>query len=538
MASDIDDVNVTSYGAVGDGVTDDTAAFASAIAATGSGSLHNGIYVPMGRYVISETLTLNEMEMVGRFAGGWPADTMPMPTLLMRGTAGPGIILSNGASLLGIAILYDQGTPTTSNAPAISLQGNGIFIFSVRIQNPYDGINTFSNATPGRARFSDIYIVSPTHVGVQISKCYDFVQYHHIEVRCTNVMSTGAAFVFGRVDEGSYTGLLASNCLTGLEFDNDPSTNPAGGNFTGGFAGCSIMACANAATITGAHKVKISGGDFSTSNYGAIINGAAEVTLMGGQWQTGTGQAVQVLSATNVIIDASMFSRPAAVAAPLVTANNCTMFTLNNCQFLPGSTGVQLGPNLPQAVVTANSLEDGAISNLITSGIFIISSNLVTASAPSGLVALAMSGQVTLSWNSAVSATNYNVKRALTNGGPYTTVASSSVSSYTDTSLTNGITYYYVVSALRPSGQSANSSQASATPEEPDLSVNLYQAGNQLTLSWPGWASNFTLYMTTNLSPPASWSPVTNPVQSNNGVFNLSLPTTNNGQEFFELGPP
>jgi hypothetical protein len=105
-----------------------------------------------------------------------------------------------------------------------------------------------------------------------------------------------------------------------LEFDNDPSTNPAGGNFTGGFAGCSIMACANAATITGAHKVKISGGDFSTSNYGAIINGAAEVTLMGGQWQTGNGQAVQVLSATNVIIDASMFSRPRSTTASFCPA--------------------------------------------------------------------------------------------------------------------------------------------------------------------------------------------------------------------------
>jgi hypothetical protein len=538
LESDADEVNVTAYGARGDGVTDDTAAFNSAIAATRSGSVHNGVYVPLGKYVISGTLTLDGVELVGNLAGGWPADTLPMPTLLMRVTTAPGLILSNGASLHGIAILYDQGTPTTTNAPAISLQGNGLSISSVRIQNPYDGINTLSNATPGRARFSDIYVVSPAHVGVQITKCYDYVQYHHIEVRCTNAMSTGAAFVFGRVDEGNYTGLLASNCLTGLEFDNDPSTNPAGGNFTGSFAGCSTIACANGVTITGAHKVKISGGDFSDSNYGAVINGAAEVTLIGGRWQTASGQSVQIVSATNVIIDASMFSRPAAVAAPLVTANNLTTLTLNHCQFLPGSTGLQLGAGVFRAIVIGNSFEDGGISNLMTSGQFIIGTNLITASAPSGLEAVAGSGQVALNWEIAVEATSYNVKRSLTNGGPYTTVASPAGLAYTDTGLTNGTAYYYVVSALRPAGQSANSSQVSATPQALDLGVSLYPGGNQLTLSWPGWASSFTLYMTTNLSQPVVWLPVTNAVQSNNGVFNLILPTTNGGQEFFQLGPP
>jgi hypothetical protein len=539
MEADIDEVNVTSYGAVGDGVTDDTQAFKNALSA---GQSHNGVYVPMGRYVISGTLTLEKEEMVGKFDGGWPADTMPMPTLLMRVTTAPGLILQAGASVHGIAILYDQGIPSTTNAPAISLQGNGISISSVRIQNPYDGINTLSNAMPGRARFSDIYIVSPAHVGVQITKCYDFVQYKHIEVRCTNVMSTGAAFVFGRVDEGSYTGLVASNCLTGLEFDNDPSTSPAGGNFTGGFAGCSTVGCVNGATITGGHKVKISGGDFSDSSYGAVINGAAEVTLIGGQWQTASGQAVEILNATNVIIDASIFSRPAAAAAPLVTAANCTTLTLNHCQFLPGSTGLLLNASVARAVVIGNSFEDGGISNLMTSGKYVIGTNLITASPPSGLVAVAGAGQVTLNWNVAVQATNYNVKRSLTSGGPYTTVASPAGPVYTDTGLTNGTTYYYVISALRPSGQSANSSEVNATPQLPQLSVSLSPGGYQLNLSWPGWASGYTLYMTTNLSQPVTWFPLTNGVQSNKGVFslifNLPLPTANSSGEFFQLGPP
>ena len=42
----------------------------------------------------------------------------------------------------------------------------------------------------------------------------------------------------------------------------------------------------------------------------------------------------------------------------------------------------------------------------------------------------------------------YRVKRATTNGGPYTTVTTVTTVSYTNTGLTNGTTYYYVVSAL------------------------------------------------------------------------------------------
>ncbi len=533
--SDMDDLSVKSYGAKGDGVTDDTAAFKNALAA---GQFHNGVYVPMGKYVISSSLTLSVEEMVGRLAGGWPADTMPMPTLLLRVTSGPGLIMNAGASLHGIALLYDQAVPTSSNAPAISLRGNGVSLSSVRIQNPYDGINTYSTSTPGRPRFSDIYIVSPVHMGLEVSRSYDYNQFHHIEVRCPNAMSAGAAFVLDRMDEGSYTGLLASNCLIGLEFDNDPSVSPAGGNFTGNLIGCTLVGCSNCISINGPHKIKITGGSFSSSGAGAVVTAVNELTLVGGQWQTASGPAIQIFSGTNVIVRSSMFSRPAALAAPLVTADNCFDFTLTGCQFLPGSTGLQLGSNVSRAIVAGDSFEDGGISNLMTSSLFVIGTNLITASAPSGLVALAGAGQVTLNWAASVQAANYNVKRSLICGGPYVTLASPSGTNYTDIAVSNGVTYYYVVSALRPSGESANSGVVSATPQTPNLTVSFSSGSNQLNLAWPGWAYNLTLYMTTNLTPPPSWQPVTNAPSSNNGVFNLSLPTTNNAGEFFQLGPP
>jgi hypothetical protein len=83
---------------------------------------------------------------------------------------------------------------------------------------------------------------------------------------------------------------------------------------------------------------------------------------------------------------------------------------------------------------------------------------------PLNLTATGGNQQVSLAWTASSGATSYNVKRAAINGGPYTTVASPAGTTYTDTTVTNGTTYYYVVTAVSASGESANSNQASATP--------------------------------------------------------------------------
>jgi endoglucanase len=86
-------------------------------------------------------------------------------------------------------------------------------------------------------------------------------------------------------------------------------------------------------------------------------------------------------------------------------------------------------------------------------------------SAPTSLSAAAGNAQVTLTWAASAGATSYNVKRASVSGGPYTTIAASVTgTTYTNIGLTNGTTYYYVVSALNSAGESSNSSQVSATP--------------------------------------------------------------------------
>src|SRR5262245_24622725 len=94
----------------------------------------------------------------------------------------------------------------------------------------------------------------------------------------------------------------------------------------------------------------------------------------------------------------------------------------------------------------------------------VLEANLQGPPIPTGLAAIPGNTQVQLSWNASSGATSYSVKRSATTGGPYTTIASLPGTSFTNTSLTNGTTYFYVVSAVNANGESANSSQVSATP--------------------------------------------------------------------------
>ena len=79
---------------------------------------------------------------------------------------------------------------------------------------------------------------------------------------------------------------------------------------------------------------------------------------------------------------------------------------------------------------------------------------------PSGLTANVSGNNVALTWWGSAYATNYNVKRATVSGGPYTTIGTVSSTAdryFMDSTVTNGGTYYYVVSGLDKFGESANS---------------------------------------------------------------------------------
>lgn len=91
-------------------------------------------------------------------------------------------------------------------------------------------------------------------------------------------------------------------------------------------------------------------------------------------------------------------------------------------------------------------------------------------SAVSDLSASGLDQQVLLDWTAPADAdlVGFDVYRATASGGPYDQINGSLVtlSEFTDTSVSNGTTYYYVVTAVDDSGNvSPNSNEAAATPQ-------------------------------------------------------------------------
>ena len=108
--------------------------------------------------------------------------------------------------------------------------------------------------------------------------------------------------------------------------------------------------------------------------------------------------------------------------------------------------------------------------------------------APAGLTATAGTGQVSLAWTASTGATKYNVKRSTVSGSGYATIATVTTVTYVDTTTTKlvpGTLYYYEVSAVNSSGESANSGPVSATPIfAAPASLTATPGAAQVSLTW------------------------------------------------------
>ena len=89
--------------------------------------------------------------------------------------------------------------------------------------------------------------------------------------------------------------------------------------------------------------------------------------------------------------------------------------------------------------------------------------------APQNLSATAGAGQIVLTWQPANDGEGwYAVRRSTTSGGPYTPVSGAVTgTTFTDTTVSTGTTYYYVVIAVNSLGAGPESAQASAAAIQP-----------------------------------------------------------------------
>ena len=113
-------VNVRDFGAMGDGVTDDAAAFAAAILAAETRS--SPVYVPASAtpYVVGAPLTLDSVTLVGEGAGS---------TLKLAASSGSALqVMGTGSRLSGLRLLGPgvngvPGGPADVDLSAVSLEG-------------------------------------------------------------------------------------------------------------------------------------------------------------------------------------------------------------------------------------------------------------------------------------------------------------------------------------------------------------------------------------------------------------------------------
>ena len=162
---------------------------------------------------------------------------------------------------------------------------------------------------------------------------------------------------------------------------------------------------------------------------------------------------------------------------------------------------------ISQFATTANSTNDIVIQfvstkdNAAVNGIELLP--VSPPSTPTGVSAMPGNGQIVVSWAAAAGATSYNVKRATTSGAE-TTVTNLASTSYTDLGLTNGTTYYYVVSAVGATGESTNSAEVSTSPTglpPAPTGLTANPGAGYVTLGWqpsPGTSPTYNVKRSTS----------------------------------------
>ncbi|HET6930587.1 MAG TPA: choice-of-anchor D domain-containing protein [Candidatus Acidoferrum sp.] len=189
---------------------------------------------------------------------------------------------------------------------------------------------------------------------------------------------------------------------------------------------------------------------------------------------TGTGvAATQILSFSTNALNFGNVTTGSSSTLP-VTVTNTGNSNVQISQIAASGTGYSLsGAGVPVTLTPSQSLTFSVIFGPAATGSF-PGSVTVTSNATGSPATITLSGSgvvtvthsVSLSWTASTSTVNgYNVYRSLTSGTGYTKLNGGLVSAvtYTDSTVANGTTYYYVTTAVDASGnESTNSNEAVA----------------------------------------------------------------------------
>ncbi|MEM4293235.1 MAG: fibronectin type III domain-containing protein, partial [Thermoplasmata archaeon] len=165
----------------------------------------------------------------------------------------------------------------------------------------------------------------------------------------------------------------------------------------------------------------------------------------------------------------------------LATVGNITNYT---------DTDVTIWTEYFYQVAAVNSAGEGQRSEELR----VIVTGPTPPSAPLNLGVTQQNGALTLQWRPPLNdggspVTNYRIYRGLSSGNETPFAVIGNLTSYTDTNVTPGVTYYYQVSAINAIGEGNKSNEASnVAAVNPSMPLNLTgyfdTAGNVVRISW------------------------------------------------------
>jgi fibronectin type 3 domain-containing protein len=193
------------------------------------------------------------------------------------------------------------------------------------------------------------------------------------------------------------------------------------------------------------------------------------------------------------------------------------------------NTGLTNGTTYYYKVTAVNSAGESPMSAEVS-----VTPPVTAPAAPTNLAAAAGDKTATLTWTAPTgTVTSYNIYRATAVGGEGATPYKKGITttSFQDTGLTDGATYYYKVAAVNSAGTSPLSEEVFTTPKNPAVSppaaptgLAATHSGTSATITWmapSGTVTSYTVYRgTTPGGEKASpyKSGVTKPTFTNTGL--------------------
>lgn len=351
-------VSVRDCGAVGDGKTDDSAAFLAAIEQARQAGVP--VYVPRGQYVVTRTLTLEGMGMTGPSVGAWPADNDALPSLLVPRAGGPAVHLLAGGSLQGLDLTCTGPEPDeTTGSDTVLVSGVGCYVRNVRIRFPWNGIMADGQSNVGRLVIENVFMVSPLNVGVRVTGTWDVPALRNVEVwnagPVPRGLDRGIGFHLGKNDLLRATDCFVFAMRYGFLLEEQIEGCQVTGGTWGLFTGCSTDFCGTGMCIRGSHQVSISGGCFWDHGEGLLVEGdGARVQLTGAELKSNLTPAVVVRGGDHVVITGCSLLRPMEQYTAPALMHDRGLLTLTGCYLMSCDIGVDIGPHVSACLAQGN----------------------------------------------------------------------------------------------------------------------------------------------------------------------------------------